>query len=136
MRANSGVDFARRAVKWFFASVQRVNRFLNKQRDTRLKKYRCSIQWVDGDEPLRVIVEVRAESEDQARQLAHATAIKKLPVVTVFVSGRTFTPPYIRDAKAAFAQWNVVVMPLSDLEHEQVASGEFGPARALDPGVG
>jgi hypothetical protein len=42
----------------------------------------------------------------------------------------------MQDAKAAFAQWKVVAIPLSDLEREQVASGEFGPARALDPGLG
>ncbi len=136
MKANSGVAFLRRAIKWFFANVQAVTSFLRKQRDAHLKKYHCSIQWTEGNEPLRVTVDVRAESEDQARQLAHAAAIERLPVVTMFVSGRTFTPPYIKDAKAAFAQWNVVAMPLNDLEREEVAAGEFGPARALDPGTG
>lgn len=69
-------------VSWVHSALTAIPRYLASRRDRRLKRYLCTLGWLDEEgNGFRVTVKVKAENEDQGRQFANAAAIKSLPKV-------------------------------------------------------
>ena len=124
------LSFVARLFNWFGSLREDISTSLARRRDSRLKKYECTLTWKDGDTALMTDGEARAENEDQARQLTNAEAVRRFPVVKLPGSHKEFIPPYVHDPKAALASWNIAEVPLSDEDRDKIAQGVFGPAAA------
>ena len=123
-------SFVARPFNWIGSIRESISTSFARQRDAKLKKYECSLTWKDGDTTLMVSGEAKAESEDQARQLANADAVRNKPVVRPVGSHKEFIPPYVHDPKAALASWKIAEVPLTAGDRDRVAQGLFGPAAA------
>jgi hypothetical protein len=130
MAENSALLLVRRVLIWIRSFQEGVSTYFARQRDAKLKRYNCSLLWKDGETRFLMNAEVKAETENQARQLANATAARKFSVLKPPGSHKEFSPPYIQDPKSALALWKVDEVPLSDGDRDLIARGLFGPAAA------
>jgi hypothetical protein len=131
MANNSASAFFAKVLKWISSTISRISTDLARSRDQKLKRYRCSLTWSDGEKSFLMTADVKAENESQARQLSNAEAARDHPVLKPLGSNKEFIPPYIKDPNAALALWKVVEMPLTDVDRDRIADGTFGPAAAL-----
>jgi hypothetical protein len=119
------------AITSFFARIVSFPaRFAARRRDAKLKRYQCSLVWQDSNKHFMVDADVKAENEDQARQLSNVEAARRFPVLKPLGGGAKIIPPYTQDPKAALTQWQVKAMPLRDTDRDLIAEGRFGPAAA------
>jgi hypothetical protein len=122
-------------LRWIGLAITAVPRFLGRQRNKGLQKYRCTLQWIEAGIGHEVMVDVKAKNENEARQFANEGARKSLPKIQIKpLSKDMIDPPYIKDAKATLPQWKVEVLPLSDRDREDIENGVFGPAGAFNVG--
>ena len=130
MAGNTALSLVLRALNWIRSLREGVSTYFARRRDAKLKRYQCSLLWKDVETRFMMNAEVKAETENQARQLANATAARKFPVLKPLGGNKEFTPPYIQDPKSALALWKVDELPLSDGDRDLIAQGLFGPAAA------
>jgi len=134
MPANQDPSFLVRAVFWILSMFGKAERLSAEARDARLKRYGTRLIWKDDKAlgPLTVgFSTVYAESEQQARELTQAQAIKEHPLVTSPLSDKTVMPPYMTDPARTLPLWEVGEIALDDDERERASTGQLGPARAL-----
>lgn len=130
MAGNTAFLFVLRVLNWIRSIGDGITAFFARQRDAKLRRYKCSILWKDGDKRFLMNAEVKAENEEQARQLSNTTAAQKFPVLKPLGDKREIIPPYVQDPKAALALWQVESVALSEGDHDLIAQGLFGPAAA------
>ena len=122
-------------VSWVHSIFNAIPRYLASRRDRRLKKYLCTLEWLEGENGYRITVKVKAENQDQARQFANAGGIARYPKVQKkALSKGVVDPPYIKDAVGTLQRWKVEVIPLTEGDREEISAGNFGPAGAFEVG--
>jgi hypothetical protein len=135
MATSSAFFYLLRVLSWLNSALRAIPRHFASKRDKRLKKSKCTLTWIDEGMGHQVFVDVKAESEEQARQFANTAAIKNVSKVPKKpLSKDELDPPYVKDAVATLPQWKVEAIPLTDTDREQVEQGEFGPAGAYNVG--
>jgi len=131
MANNPALAFLAKLLKWISSTIDRISSDAAKSRDEKLKRYRCTLKWSDGEKTFLMAADVKAENEGQARQLSNAEAARSNPVLKPAGSNKEFIPPYIKDPNGTLALWKVEETPLSDVDRDLIANGAFGPAAAL-----
>ena len=127
-------SFWTKALVWGFTVFQRAERQTAAARDARLKSYGSSLSWDDNKAVFPTITigfsTIYAESEQQARELSQAQAVKELPLITSQLSDKKIVPPYMTDPAGTLARWKIGEGPLNDDERDLASKGQLGPARA------
>jgi hypothetical protein len=113
----------------------RIERQTTAVRDARLKSYASRLSWEDNRALLPTVKmgfsTVYAESEQQARELSQAQAIKELPLITSKLSDKKIVPPYMTDPAGTLPRWEIGEGLLSDDERDRASKGQLGPPRAM-----
>jgi hypothetical protein len=128
-------SFLSKALVWGLSIFQKIERRTVAARDARLRSYWSVLSWKDNkalDPNIKIVFDkIYAESEQHARELSQAQAIKEKPVLTSKLSDKQIVPPYMTDPAATLARWELGEAPLNDEERELSSKGELGPARTV-----
>jgi hypothetical protein len=135
MPTNTEPSFWSKLGLWGFAFLNKASKEIGAAKDARLKKYATRLSWTDAKarNPTLIIGfrTIYAESEQQAKELSQAEAIKETPVLKTATSDTEIVPPYMTDPAGTLARWEVGESQLDDEERKSASRGELGPARAM-----
>src|SRR5262245_33640297 len=119
MQVGSIVPWWMRANYWMHLIATMVANEPAARRDAKLRKYAAELRWTEaGRSVLLMIDRVIAESEQEARALANAEVVRKLPLIILPFGGGKLVPPYARSARSTLTLWKVTELPLTEGEVE------------------
>lgn len=131
MQVGSVVPWWMRANYWMHLIAAMVANEPAIRRDAKLRKYAAELRWTEAGRSVLLMIErVIAESEMEARELANAEVVRKLPIIVLPFGGGKMVPPYARSARSTLALWKVTELPLTEAELDLQRKGELGPPHA------